>query len=370
MSTNSRMDELDLLRAAAPDPGEPDVDVTGRYRADLRRAISEERENTDAAASPDDRKELARPVPVPSTRRRRLPGARPVLVALTLSLVLALAVGGIVALLNSNEGSDPPTRDRTPADPEGLFGDRQGIPADPNAPTLFLVPGTLPDGFQLVQVTGGGLAAPGTVSSGSPEVGRIQRWVRLDDAQERPADVLSIQWGPGVAALDSLPGMPTASTGAPPDDLLEPYRHDSVPATIRGREGLYSNSLGALVWEEPEGQVVNVSGTKSPEGINDPSIAPLPRELLQQVANALTPRDDGGFDLPTPPVGFDPSPTAGLTSAAFGSTSSMTRTVRPGATSTSPAHGSRRFAAARRCSRRSSTAETAKDMARGRACSL
>jgi hypothetical protein len=303
MSTHSRMDELDLLRAAAPDPGEPEVDVTARSRADLRRAIRDARQNADPETWPDDSKELARRAPLPSGRRR-LPGApRPVLVALALSLVLALAIGGAVALLKGNEGSEQPTRDRTPADPDGLFGDRQGLPTDPNAPTVFLVPGTLPDGFQLVQVTGGG--RPSTVggSAGSPEVDRVQRWVRLDDANERPAEVLSIQWGPGAAALDSIPGLPTASTGAPPDDLLEPYRHNSVPATIRGHEGLYS--LGGLVWEEPQGQVVSVSGTKSPEGIQDPSIAPLPQELLQQVAEALTPREDGGFDLPAPPADFE-----------------------------------------------------------------
>ncbi|MGH9048842.1 MAG: hypothetical protein ACRDY4_03840 [Acidimicrobiia bacterium] len=117
--------------------------------------------------------------------------------------------------------------------------------------------------------------------------------------------MLSIQWGPGVAALDSIPGLPTASTEAPPEDLLEPYRRDSVPAAVRGREGLYSERLGSLVWEEPEGQVVNVSGTQSPEGIQDPGITPLPPELLHQVAEALAPREDGGFDLPTPPAGFE-----------------------------------------------------------------
>jgi hypothetical protein len=81
--------------------------------------------------------------------------------------------------------------------------------------------------------------------------------------------------------------------GRPPStDPLAGFRLQSVPVKVRNRPGLYSGQLRALVWEEPQGRAVLVSG-------------PFTVHELQGIADGLAPRHDGGFVLRKPPRGFE-----------------------------------------------------------------
>ncbi len=279
------MNELDLLRAA-PDPGQPAPETVARHQRELRRVIA-------AAGLPE-------PSPQRKPRRSR------VLVPLAVGLAIATVAGMTLGIVNRRD-TDDAAQDRTQiVTSDDLFGGRS-TPSGASHPPLFLVPRSVPEGFALLQASGTGHAAEaGTIRSGSPEIDRIQRWVRLDAARERPVELLEISWGPGVAAIARLhPELQPPSQPTGPVDLLESYRDGSVTVTVRGRVGFYSVRKGVLAWEEPRGQVVRVSARTPTTSLQDFQTEPLSRELIMGVAEGLVTRAGGGFDLSTPPTGFE-----------------------------------------------------------------
>jgi hypothetical protein len=108
--------------------------------------------------------------------------------------------------------------------------------------------------------------------------------------------------GPGPSPAEPSPAGPDLT------DPLAAYRAepDALAVTVRGHEGLSSAAGGWLVWEEPDGQVVRVAGEVAPAGSDRAVGGPLDPALIGTVAEALVPREGGGFDLPTPPDGFEP----------------------------------------------------------------
>jgi hypothetical protein len=178
---------------------------------------------------------------------------------------------------------------------------------------VLLIPDPVPTEFRLLQVRGLGRHGQPVGTgvdglAGSNEWKREQLWIRLDRTRTRPVGVLELDWGPGATAIRTRPGR------LPPTDPLEGFRHVEVPAPgqdppvklvaapsirVRGRPGLYRPDRSgfshpprnAIVWEEPHGQAVLVSGTFS-------------RGELQSIARHLKRTAQGNFTLSQPPAGF------------------------------------------------------------------
>lgn len=200
---------------------------------------------------------------------------RRVLVPLVAATAVVALVVGTVALVNRSDGEGPSV----------VAGG--GEPA--SDATLFLVPGFVPDGFELIQGSGGD--QPGaSAGGGGTGADWQQHYVRFDAAHEHPVEILDLAW----------------ATDARFDDLVNPPP-GAIGTTVRGHEGWYSPELGWLVWEEPEGQRVTLQGSVAGERPTDPdqTRAALPLEFLQTVAAALEQRNGGGFELPDPPGGFE-----------------------------------------------------------------
>jgi hypothetical protein len=165
--------------------------------------------------------------------------------------------------------------------------DQLSVIADAQTPTLFLVPAQVPEGFTLTHAAGGDGSDPGDATI--PDDGWVgtQRWVRMDGAGH-PAEVVDVQWGSIVAVVDPLDGS-TSST----------------PTTVRGHVGGLSESGAVLAWTEADGVSVAVTGTTAYP--DDPAAgrAPLDPAVLTGFADALVARDGGGFDVATPPAGFE-----------------------------------------------------------------
>jgi hypothetical protein len=146
---------------------------------------------------------------------------------------------------------------------------------------LFLVPETVPEGFEMVSATGGDQPGVRVDEVLSSEWDRTLRFVRFDAARERPAEVVDVQWSPG----------PIGNGGG------------AVDVVVRGRDGRYSAEEGWLEWKEPDGRVGRVSGIVAPNN-GDTAITPLAEDVLREIAESLEPTTSG-FALAEPPDGFD-----------------------------------------------------------------
>jgi hypothetical protein len=165
-------------------------------------------------------------------------------------------------------------------------GDQASVVAGADGPPLFLVPAQVPEGFTLTHAAGDGRSGPG----GAPNQGRgpvgTQRWVRVD-SDGRPADVVDVVWDDVSAVSDPLGSGP------------------STPTTVRGHEGELSASGAVLAWTEAEGVTVSIVGTTAyPDGPGA-GREPLDLAVLTGFADSLIARDGGGFDVSTPPAGFE-----------------------------------------------------------------
>jgi hypothetical protein len=206
-------------------------------------------------------------------------GRRRVLVSLVAAAAAAALVVGVVVQRSRDDGPSVVA--------EGGHDEQAGGPGQDGDATLFLVPSAVPEGFELIEASGGD--QPGaSAGGGGTGADWEQHYVRFDPAHERPVEILDLAWATD-ARFDDLVNLPPGA----------------IRATVRGHDGWYSAELGRLVWEEPAGQRVTLQGSVAGEGPTDQTRASLPLDFLQTVAEALEPRDGGGFDLPGPPGGFE-----------------------------------------------------------------
>lgn len=217
--------------------------------SDLRAALTRLAEEGDARGAVAVY-ESAREVLRPPTRRMRAPWQG---IAALVAVVAVLGAAAGLAVVSSSDDA------------------KHHVNSGGVVRSLHLEATWLPRGFNLVfagdDPSGGG--------GGSAEVDRAQRWVRFDKARRRALAVFDVQWN------------------TPSPDPLQGFRLSSQPLEIRGRSGLFNSVLNAVVWEEPPGRAVLVI---SPD---------LNRQAIIEIANDLVPRGDGGFELPTPPDGFE-----------------------------------------------------------------
>jgi hypothetical protein len=146
-----------------------------------------------------------------------------------------------------------------------------GSSTEAGGDALFLVPGgALPEGFELLEASGGDRPGVGTETVASADWDDTQRWVRFDEAHEHPVEVIDIHWGHG-------------------------------PATGVAEDGWIVRQVAA---GQADGPLLGVHGFVAPEQPGGPA-TPLPRDLLIQVLDGITPRPGGGFELPAAPEGFE-----------------------------------------------------------------
>lgn len=160
---------------------------------------------------------------------------------------------------------------------------------------LFLVPSSLPEGFELEAAFGPDdeVAAPLVLDAGWDGV---QRWVQFDEAGH-PAAIIDVQWGSGPSTTD---------------DLLEPYRALGSEVEAHGSSFLLSASAGSIASLTdgtdlaPAGRMVRVRGVVAPEdAAPDRQPTPLPEAVLRQVFDGLVARHGGGLAVVDPPDGFE-----------------------------------------------------------------
>jgi hypothetical protein len=165
-------------------------------------------------------------------------------------------------------------------------GGQASLVAGADGPPLFLVPAQVPDGFTLTHAAGDGRPGPdgGPDQDDGPD--GTQRWVRMD-GEGRPAEVVDVVWDDAGAAVDPL------GSGA------------STPTTVRGHEGELSASGAVLAWTEAEGVTVSIVGTTAYPDDPGAGREALDLAVLTGFADSLIDRDGGGFDVSTPPAGFE-----------------------------------------------------------------
>jgi hypothetical protein len=208
---------------------------------------------------------------------------RPLVTAFVATLAIAALVAGALAVVRT--GDDPPARVAT--------GDSSGTtaPAVENGSPLFLVPTRVPEGFELIEATGGDAVGTYRTFTESAEWDVRQLWVRFDDGHEHPVDVIRIQRG--------------TRTRTETTDALSGFGLDAVATTVRGHEGVYSASNGLLAWTDTGGAVIEVSGVHATAHEQPPAVPkPLERSLLERVAASLDVQASR-LALPDPPAGFE-----------------------------------------------------------------
>jgi hypothetical protein len=219
---------------------------------------------------------------------RQKTSRRHVVVAFAVVLVVALVVSAALVLRDSDRNTNLVPVVPAPNDLRDLFTTSPATPSPEER--LFLVPGFVPNGMTPLRVMGSREPRRSASGGGSTEIDRAQLWVKLDPAGTRPIDHFSVQWGPGAVANEEL--HPTPEPAPHTDDPLAGYRRDSVPVAVRDHDGLYSKRVGTLVWEEPKGHMVAITGESLALGD------------MVDMAEALEPRPDGGFALTQAPPEF------------------------------------------------------------------
>jgi RNA polymerase sigma factor (sigma-70 family) len=231
--------------------------------------------------------------------RRSMPRVLTALIV-TVSIIAVVAVAVVVRRSQTSETGAKRVI-VTAEHPPPLFSPSGAVEAP-----LFLVPSSVPAGFELVQVSGGGQPSAGSSRSGSTEWDWTQRWVKFDPSHSKPVEVLDVQWGKGATERPPLSGAPAPRS----TDPLQGFAAQSVPVTVRGHRGFYSKANGWLAWEEPKGRVVLVSGGSTvPLMENGPTVPPTERQgfsldELRAIAEGLQARPDGGFNVRQTPPGF------------------------------------------------------------------
>lgn len=162
--------------------------------------------------------------------------------------------------------------------------------------SLFLVPSSLPQGFELAAAFGPDdeTAAPLVLDAGWDGV---QRWVQFD-GEGHPAALVDVQWGPGPSTTD---------------DALEPFRSRADEALVGSDiTFLHAAEEGWAVGRTQgtalasAGRLVRVSAVVAPEDdAPDRQPTPLPAEVLGQVVDGLVARHGGGIAVADPPDGFE-----------------------------------------------------------------
>lgn len=206
--------------------------------------------------------------------------------------VALLAVLAVIALGGSASDRSVTTATGRGAD-GGLFVPRSGGVAP-----FMLVPASVPSGFHVIRASGGDqpdLVAGRWVALRE----RMATWVQLDEDGRWPVAFIELTWGPSAAA----------------EGYREPLgAHVSgwVDRAVRGRDGRYSPELGVLVWDEPAGQTVTITGRRftidqidTARGSGSSVVGqPFTAEELTALADRLTLAGAGGFQLSEPPPGF------------------------------------------------------------------
>ena len=201
-------------------------------------------------------------------RRARRVRRRRVALASTVGITAIAVVAGAVGLRSRSTG------------------DQLSMNAAAQGPTLYLVPAQLPEGFTLTHAAGGDGSDPGEAVEPNDGWDGTQRWVRFD-GDGHPAEVVDVQWGGIVPVVDPL------------SDSTE-----STPMTVRGHAGGLSTSGAVLAWTEADGVNVAITGTTAFPGTGA-GRAPLDPAVLTGFADALVARAGRGFDVATPPAGFE-----------------------------------------------------------------
>jgi hypothetical protein len=208
---------------------------------------------------------------------------RGVLVAAVVVLVAAV-VASVAVVRDTSKSSDvlPVVSDTT------TYRDLYDTSDQPAAGPLYLIPGFVPDGFNVQQVEDPGLA--GGVS-GSPQWERILGFARFDPAGERALDWFQVSWGSGVYAPGL--GLEAAPTTQPADPLAG-YRSQGAPVAVHGHEGVAVTEpdLHLVIWEESPGRVAQVGSLT------------LGTDDLVAIADGLTSTPDGGLGVSRAPDGF------------------------------------------------------------------
>ena len=141
---------------------------------------------------------------------------------------------------------------------------------------LFLVPGEpLPEGFELLEVSGGDQPGVDTETMVSPDWDATQRWVRFDGTGEHPVDVIDIEWREGPVSVED--GRSSEAEGW-------------VEGPVEDGQGVRS--------------LVRVHGYVAPEDPAGP-VTPLTLDVLSQILDDVVARADGGVLLPAGPEGFE-----------------------------------------------------------------
>jgi hypothetical protein len=216
--------------------------------------------------------------------------------ALAAVVVIVIAVAGIAVTTSSDRRTGGTPSATSSASVDGSDAPLFPTHPDHQGPPLLLAPTLIPDGFHVVVSTLRGT----TGASGSPR-GTVQYWVKLDAGAQRPLASFQVAWGPadlGEAAKQS--GVP-GSVGQRGGDALDSFRSQSVPATVAGHDGLYSEGLATFAWEQGN-EFVTVSGAiDGPTGAWPEHLA---RDQLADIAAHLVRGPDGRYTLTEPPAGF------------------------------------------------------------------
>jgi hypothetical protein len=148
-------------------------------------------------------------------------------------------------------------------------------PSDAGDP-LFLVPGEpLPDGFELLEASGGDQPGVDTDTVVSQDWDATQRWVRFDGTGEHPVDVIDIEWREGPVSVE---------------DVRSSEAEGWVEGPVDDGQGVRS--------------LVRVHGYVAPEDPAGP-VTPLTLDVLNQVLDEVVARSDGGVLLAAGPEGFE-----------------------------------------------------------------
>jgi hypothetical protein len=186
----------------------------------------------------------------------------------TLGAAAIVLVAGAVGLVSRNTGN------------------QASVVAGSDGPTLFLVPAQVPEGFTLGHAAGGGRPDAGGGTDRNDDFDGTERWVRLD-GDGHPAEVVDVQWGDVTGIVDPLGGGP------------------STPTTVHGHVGSLTASGAVLSWTEADGLTVAITGTTAYPDDAGTGRRPLELAVLTGFADALVARNGGGFDVSTPPAGFE-----------------------------------------------------------------
>lgn len=151
---------------------------------------------------------------------------------------------------------------------------------------LFLVPGDVPSGFELLEASGGD--QPGvTVGMATVAVWQnTQRWVRYDEAREHPTGILDVRW-----------------SHVRTDGSLAPDH--TRPVTLPDNSVAQHSPEDYEVYKAFAGQPLQVSvrGIVAPPTPDGPT-EPLPLELMTAALASFEERD-GSYTLASPPEGFE-----------------------------------------------------------------